>query len=766
MTQQNKKTVAIVGNPNCGKTVLFNALTGSKQKVGNWSGVTVDRKSGHFDYQDTHFNVVDLPGCYSLSVVKDVASIDERIACRYVLTESPDVVINIIDGSNLERNLYLTVQLLEMQAPVIVVVNMLDIAKRRGIHIDLDALSKRLNCPVLGMVANRKQGLSALKQRLLQPVHRACPLVYQWPEKLSRQHQKIADQLKATGTEYPCLWLAQRLLENDALVSDLVSTEFANGLQRPIKSLGAILEHPIDVTIANSRYAWIKTTLDNVMQAQKVGKNTLTDIIDNVVLNRFLGIPIFLGVMYLMFLFAINIGGAFQDFFDIGSTVIFIDGFSNLMSWLHFPDWLNAILANGLGTGINTVISFIPIIGGMFLFLSLLEDSGYMARAAFVVDRLMRAIGLPGKAFVPLIVGFGCNVPTVMATRTLGSQRDRILTVMMAPFMSCGARLAVYAVFVGAFFPQGGQNIIFLLYLIGILVAVGTGLLLRITHFRGASTPMIMELPAYHRPHTMAVLHNSWHRLKMFLKKAGRFIIPICVLLGTLNSIGLNGQLLTEENNQASVLSTVGKTVTPVFEPMGLKQENWPATVGLLSGLLAKEVVVGTLNTLYSQVGNVKSDEEDLSFWQGLQVAVMSIPENLAQLGDALLNPVAAYMAPHHMEKGAYGVMYRYFDGKIGAFAYLLFLLLYFPCISTLAVMRREIGHAWSSFSMVWTTGLAYSFAVMFYQAATWLRHPVTSSLWIVGILTVLLTVLLYMRHRALKLPAGPRVIPIQLVQR
>lgn len=752
------KTIAIAGNPNCGKTVIFNALTGSRQKVGNWAGVTVEKKSGTLIYQQEEYQIVDLPGTYSLSVVTDNSSLDERIACQYLLSGTPDVVINVVDASNLERHLYLTAQLIEMQVPVVVALNMTDIAEQQGIEIDVKHFSELLGCPVVPLVAHRGKGIAALKAALASQPKVPKMLAYELVPALQQAWQQLTQQLQPTQSQ--AKWLALRLLEDDRLAQAMVSSNELDQINTTRQQLTKQCQEEADLIIAAARHCWVKQLLKQILQQQHY-RSSLTERIDRIVLNRWLGIPIFLFVMYLMFLFAINIGGAFQDFFDIGSATIFIDGLAYVLTQLHLPPWSVALIADGIGKGINTTITFIPVIGSMYLFLSLLEDSGYMARAAFVVDRLMRAVGLPGKAFVPLIVGFGCNVPAIMAVRTLSAPRDRILTVMMAPFMSCGARLAVYAAFVAAFFPRGGQNIIFALYLLGIAVAILTGILLRKTVLKSQNTPMILELPAYHQPHLGVIFRNSWQRLKAFLFKAGRFIIPICMVIGLLNAINTHGQLIEGEANQDSILSAIGKEVTPIFAPMGIHNDNWPATVGLVTGMLAKEVVVGTLNTLYSQLGNLQQTTAQFDFWGGLHDAVMSIPENLSGLTSALLNPIEANASPHDVNDGVYGVMYQHFDGQMGAFAYLLFILLYFPCISTMAVMRREIGRAWTYFSMIWSTGLAYGLATLFYQIATFMRHPFSSGLWITGVLLAMLVVVLWLRYQAKHLPPVKKIIPI-----
>lgn len=733
---QKNKTFALVGNPNCGKTVIFNALTGSRQKVGNWAGVTVEKKSGYFNAGEKIFEIVDLPGTYSLGVTENNAAMDEWIACHYLVSNRPDLVINVVDASNLERQLYLTAQLLEMQIPVIIALNMMDVAKRRGIHIHIQQLSRSLNCPIIPLTAISGIGIKALREAVSTTI--STPIVdlpYSFKPLLQGALKTLKEKLSTKTV--PISWLACRLLEGDALARNYATAKELDFTHSLIKRLKTQCGEEIDWLIADARYAWIQSILKQSLITHTSGI-TFTARIDRVILNRWLGIPIFLLVMYTLFLFAINVGGAFQDFFDIGSTALFIHGTISVLTPLHLPVWLIALTANGLGKGMNTILSFIPVIGAMFLFLSLLEDSGYMARAAFVVDKLMGAIGLPGKAFVPLIIGFGCNVPTVMATRTLASPRDRILTAMMAPFMSCGARLTVYTLFVTAFFPQGGTLIIFSLYAIGILTAIFTGLLLRSTALKAEATPMILELPTYHWPHWRTIFRTTWQRLKLFLFKAGRFIIPICMLIGFFNTITIHGKLITGEAHQHSLLSSIGKSITPLFSPMGIQSDNWPATVGLATGLLAKEVVVGTLNTLYSQVGHLNEHITLSSVGNELKTAVLSIPKNLHNLGKTLSNPMALKAEAPDVTRGVYGVMSHYFSDKFGAFSYLLFVLLYFPCISTMAVMQREIGSAWAYFSMAWSTGIAYAIATLFYQTATFSQHPLSTILWYLVVSIVL----------------------------
>jgi ferrous iron transport protein B len=743
-------TLGLVGNPNCGKTTLFNALTGARQRVGNWPGVTVERKSGFFKLDDIAVEVVDLPGIYSLVMASTEGSLDEKIACEYILNGGADVIVNILDASNLERHLYLTMQLLEMQVPVILVLNMMDIAQQRGIKIDLEKFAAATGCPVIAIEAHKNRGIKELKNQLTQlPAARHLSPTASFTinelkvDELATALHAQLDEVNAPDAN----WLALRLLEGDLFVQRYFSSDVTNVVAAQQRRLQTRLGEDADILIADARYQAITNIINTCVVKTTVRQVTYTALIDRVVLNRVLGIPIFLAVMYCMFLFAINVGGAFQDFFDISSNTLFVQGVGAGLSNIGFPNWLTVLIANGIGRGINTTVTFIPVIGAMFLFLALLEDSGYMSRAAFVVDRGMRALGLPGKAFVPMIVGFGCNVPAVMATRTLENRRDRILTVMMSPFMSCGARLAIYSVFTAAFFPVGGQNIVFLLYLTGIGMAMLTGLLLRKTVLSGAPAPLAMELPPYHVPHLKTLALHAWQRLRSFLFRAGKLIIPICIIIGALGALNTDGSINTGDGNANSLLSEFGRLLTPLFTPMGIQPDNWPATVGLVTGVLAKEVVIGTLNALYTQIGHIATlAVGGFDFWGGMHDALVSIPQHLGQLGNSLGNPVLAQAPVQTLSKSVYGEMYQRFDGQIGAMAYLLFVLLYFPCISTTAAMLRELNRAWTIFSVFWTTGIAYCVAVLFYQSATFARHPESSSCWIVGILLVFASVIISAR--------------------
>ena len=436
------------------------------------------------------------------------------------------------------------------------------------------------------------------------------------------------------------------------------------------------------------------------------------------------------------------------------------------MASVGLPTWLIAMLPNGIGVGIQTVATFIPVVAFLFLFLTCLEDSGYMARAAFVVDRAMCSIGLPGKSFVPMLLGFGCTVPAVMAARTLDNERDRIVTAMMAPFMSCGARLPVYALFAAAFFASGGQNLVFLLYIIGMVFAIFTGLVLKNTIFGGKALPFIMELPPYQMPGLRSVLMRTWDRVRNFCLDAGQVIVVVVFCLSLLNSIGTDGSFGHEDSDH-SVLAEIGKSLTPVVEPLGIHEENWPATVGLFTGIFAKEAVVGTLNSLYSQIDTVEgeADEEAFSLMDGISSAFASVPANLVDAMSNLTDPlglnigdVSSFEAAadeQEVDSQTFNAMVVRFDGKVGAFAYLLLILLYTPCVAASAALFREVGRRWGTFAMGWTTMLGYCASVLAYQIGTYSSHPSQSTAWIVSILAFLSVVIGVMRYLGRKPQGG-----------
>ncbi|ANC40359.1 MAG: Fe(2+) transporter permease subunit FeoB [Hafnia sp.] len=741
-------TIGLIGNPNSGKTTLFNQLTGARQRVGNWAGVTVERKEGHFSTLENQVKLVDLPGTYSLTTISEQTSLDEQIACHYILSGDADLIINVVDASNLERNLYLTLQLLELGIPCIIALNMLDIARSQKIDIDIEALSKRLGCPVIPLVSTRANGIAELKKAIDLPPTCAVEALVEYPPLLLGQVDRLSQAMPDTLAVQQRRWLALQLLEGDIYSSTRASNALKI-LPEVQETLKRTLNEDPALIIADSRYKSITDICDSVSNTATALPNILTEKLDRIILNRWLGIPIFLLVMYVMFVLAINIGGALQPLFDVGSSTIFIQGLQWVGYTLHFPEWLTIFLAQGIGGGINTVLPLVPQIGMMYLFLSFLEDSGYMARAAFVVDRMMQALGLPGKSFVPLIVGFGCNVPSVMGARTLDAPRERLITVLMAPFMSCGARLAIFAVFSAAFFGQGGALVVFSLYMLGIVMAILTGLMLKHTIMRGEASPFVMELPVYHVPHLKSLLLQTWQRLKGFVMRAGKVIIIVSIFIGALNSFSFSGKAVDSINDSA--LASVSKVMTPLLKPIGVHSDNWQATVGLVTGAMAKEVVVGTLNTLYTaeQIHEEEFDPAAYSLIGGLEGAVGETWQSLKDTFSlsVFANPIEASKGDGEMESGSMGVMGSKFGSASAAYAYLIFVLLYVPCVSVMGAIARESSRGWMTFSILWGLNVAYSLAAVFYQVANFASHPQYSSITIAAVVIFNALVLVALRR-------------------
>jgi ferrous iron transport protein B len=754
------RIIALAGNPNCGKTALFNNLTGIRQRTGNWPGVTVDRKEGRTTIDSTQVSVVDLPGIYSL----DATSLDEKVTRDYLLCGDADLIVNIVDASNLERNLYFSIQMLEMGVPLLVALNMMDVARKRGINIDFQRLSQDLGCPVVPIVAVSGEGITKLKASIqdLAAGEVSGGFALAQDEVVEQAIMAMEPELRQAGDKSHSQrrWLLLKMLEGDRFALDYADEALLNLVHHWQGVIEDRVDEEPDIHIADTRYGHAHAISQNVTQQHGRVEKTISDHIDKVVLSRLFGIPVFLAVMYLMFMFAINIGGAFIDFFDAVAGAIFVDGFAQLLSVLSVPHWLIVLLADGAGGGIQVVATFIPIITALYLFLSVVEDSGYMARAAFVMDRFMRSIGLPGKAFVPMIVGFGCNVPAVMATRTLESERERKLTILMNPFMSCGARLPVYVLFAAAFFPANGQNLVFGLYLIGIVVAILTGMIMKKTLLSGESAGFMMELPHYHMPTLRGVMLRTWDRVKLFIKEAGKVIVIMVLVINTLNSIGTDGSF-GNEDSEHSVLSAISKVFTPLLAPMGIDQDNWPATVGIFTGILAKETVVGTLDALYTNLAledsGVSGEEGVFDFWQAIVDAMETVPENLIGVKDLLTDPLAMDVGDlssaqtvaeaQAVNVGVFGAMAARFDGQAGAFAYLLFILLYSPCVATIGAIRRESGPRWAAFVVAWSTGIAFISASLFYQFATYEDHPQSALAWIIGLLVVLTVIIAGLRY-------------------
>jgi ferrous iron transport protein B len=759
-------TICLVGNPNAGKTTIFNGLTGARRRVGNWAGVTVEYTEGRLPDPDSgiELSVIDLPGLYSLHATSD----DERVARDALMTGDVDLVVNVVDATNLERNLYLTSQLLELGIPMMVVLSMHDLAERSGIAIDEDRLSVHLGVPVVAV-----DGTSERDQRRLRRAVRAqtvnpvsAPRLVRYAEVVESIVEEWAAAIDAGVRRLPVSprWLAIQILDGDrdavTIGKAVLSPERVGDDRRKLEER---LGEEIDIVIADSRFGFVHGITSDVVRARTNGV-TLTERIDRFVLHPLLGIPVFFVIMYAVFWVTIALGGAAIDFFDILAGSVFVEGTRAVLQWVAAPSWLELLIADGIGAGMQTVATFVPIIFAMFLMLSLLENSGYMARAAFVMDRVMRRIGLPGKSFVPLLVGFGCTVPAIISTRTLESRKDRLMTVFIAPLMSCGARLPVYALFAAAFFPRAAGAVVFSLYLAGIAVAVGTGLLLKHTLFPGEASHLVMELPPYHRPQVRATPIYTWTRMKSFVVNAGTTIAVAVAVLAVLNAVQWPG---TED----SVLARAGKAATPVLGSIGIEEDNWPATVGLFTGLFAKEAIVGTLNSLYLQVergagqGAVANDGphidgEEVSLEPASAGAVLPDPAPSARpirewfaaqpavAGEAAVSLWSGLRAPgfglsgdHGSGSGDIGRLRSHFT-PAGAYAYLLFVLLYLPCLAAFGAAVRELGRRYGTLLAIYLTGVAWSASSLFYQIAEGRDAGyITAALAVVAVLVIMFVV-------------------------
>lgn len=696
MTRNNTPVIALAGNPNVGKTTLFNALTGSRQTVGNWPGVTVEHKSGSYSHKGVHYEVVDLPGIYSLSG----GNPDELVARDFILNAKPDLIINIVDASNLERNLYLTIQLMELGAPILMCLSMTDIAERNGLKIDLEHLSSHLGFEAIPLVLNKKFDSNKLLDKIVDNLD--SPAVPQqvsydhiieeqleelWQELLREENIETDSEEKPDTEEvYSKLqktrWRALKLLEKDEeYLSQLNETELAKLGER----IAVIEKHrgqDVQNSIADSRYGYIRGLEKDVVKRGRPDNWTFSDAIDKVLLSGYLGLPIFFFVMYLVFLMAVTLSEPIMDFLEGGLLWLFGDKLAGLLSSIGTPEWLNFLISDAIGGGLATIASFIPPIFFIYISLSILEDSGYMARAAFIADKFMRRIGLPGKAFIPLLVGFGCTVPAIMATRTLESPRDRVFASLLTPFMSCGAKLPVYTFLAMIFFPRHAGLVIFGLYFFGIVMAMLTGLLLKKTIFKTEPGNFVMELPPYHFPTFNGIMLHTWFRLKDFILRAGKTILIVIVVINILGVIKMPN-ILSKEKERVSVLEIGGHALTPVLKPMGIETENWPASVALITGLFAKEAIVGTLHSLYS------GEELSMDFDDDEEPAD-SVKDNIKVR----------------------------FGGWASAMAFLLFVVLYSPCMAALTMLFQEHGAKWTIFSFIYLNLLAWLISTVFYQIA------------------------------------------------
>ncbi|MCB5272179.1 MAG: ferrous iron transport protein B [Candidatus Cloacimonetes bacterium] len=722
MTLNKRPVIAVAGNPNVGKTTLFNALTGSRQTVGNWPGVTVEHKSGSYVYDGTTYEVIDLPGIYSLSG----GTPDELVARNFILNEKPDLIVNIVDASNLERNLYLTVQLMELGAPILMCLSMKDIAERNGLKIDLKRLSEHLGFPVESYTLNKRFHAEPLKQKIKDTLA-APPIPNQisydeivevhldkiWQGILSQNNviDAALDKPQATDLYWQVQktrWQALKLIEGDKEYLLQLSEDARLEVEKEIKAIEKHRGQAAPNVIADDRFGFIRGLAKEVVKRERPGNFTFSDAVDKVLLSGWMGLPIFFFVMYLVFLVAVKASAPVIGWIESGLGWLFIDQVGALLQLAHAPFWLKYLLSDALGGGIVTIGSFIPPISFIYVSLSILEDSGYMARAAFIADKYMRRIGLPGKAFIPLLVGFGCTVPAIMATRTLENPRDRVFASLLTPFMTCGGKLPVYTFLAMIFFPRHADIVIFGLYLFGIVMALGTGLLLKKTIFKTEPGNFVMELPPYHVPTFNAITLHTWFRLKDFILRAGKTILLVIIVINILQII-MVPNIFSPQREQTSVLEIAGHAITPVLKPMGIERDNWPSSVALITGLFAKEAIVGTMQSLYSgsEMSMEMSDTKENSPLK------LNIQER--------------------------------FGGWKVALAYLLFIVLYSPCAATLTILFKEHGVQWTIFTFFYLNILAWVIAMVFYQIATF---SLASIYWL-AIGLVFLTII-YLNLRAI----------------
>ena len=672
--------IALAGNPNCGKTTLFNALTGSNQFVGNWPGVTVEKKEGKLKgHKDV--TIMDLPGIYSLSPY----TLEEVVARNYLIAERPDAIINIVDGTNIERNLYLSTQIMELGIPVVMAVNMMDIVDKSGDKVHMDKLGKKLGCEVVPISALKGTGIekAAEKAVALAQQKQATPHVHSFAKEVEDVITAVEGKLGADIAEEQKRFFAIKLLEKDDKISELMKQ--VPDVSAQIKELEDKFDDDTESIITNERYVYISSIMGEcVTKANKKEKLTTSDKIDKIVTNRWAALPIFAVVMFLVYYVSVTTVGAFLT--DWTNDTLFgewiIPGAQTLFENIGCADWLTGLIVDGVISGVGAVLGFVPQMLVLFLFLAFLESCGYMARVAFIMDRIFRKFGLSGKSFIPMLIGSGCGVPGVMASRTIENDRDRKMTIMTTTFVPCGAKLPIIALIAGAFFDDAGW-VSWSAYFVGVAAIICSGIILKKTKmFAGDPAPFVMELPAYHWPTVGNVLRSVWERGWSFIKKAGTIILLSTIILWFLMSFGwVDGSfgMLEAEQLDASILAKIGSAIAWIFAPLGWTQagEGWKMAVAAVSGLIAKENVVATFGLLF---GFAEVAEDGSEIWG-----------SLAQV----MTPVAAY-------------------------GFLVFNLLCAPCFAAMGAIKREMNNVkWFWFAIGYQCGLAYVVALCIYQIGT-----------------------------------------------
>ncbi|QWV93689.1 ferrous iron transport protein B [Geomonas oryzisoli] len=702
-------TVAVAGNPNSGKSTLINAIAGTRLHVGNWAGVTVEKKEALFEFVGRKIRLVDLPGTYSLSPYSQ----EEIVARDYLVHERPDLIVNVVDATNLERNLYLTVQIMELGIPVVMALNIYDEAQEKGYRIDEKVMEKMLGIAVVPTSATKRTGLDELLATVLRVAdarNQRAPKKLNYGEDIEVASEHLA---KAFHTSYPALWerypkrwLLLKLMEQDSHVMEELNLDDLGFLDQALHHLRKAHGEDIESIMADARYSLASGLTREVLHKPELRQTELTEKIDKIVLNRFLGIPIFMAAMWLLFKLTFDLSAPFGKWIGAMTDGPFKRWASAVLTPLGAPDWTVSLVNDGVIAGVGSVLVFVPVIFAMMFFITFLEGSGYMARAAFVMDRTMHSIGLHGKSFIPMLLGFGCNVPGIYATRTLENPKDKVLTALLVPLMSCGARLPVYVLFVGIFFPKNSSTVIWSLYIMGILLAVGMGLVFKRTLFRGEAPMFIMELPPYRMPSLHSLCVHTWEKGKHFLFKAGTYIFAVSVLVWFLLNLPWG-----VEHKRDSYLGQAGAAIAPIFQPVGFG--NWEAASSLITGVIAKEIVVGTMGEIYAPKKDEKKEVPTLQ--EDLKEVATSFGEACVQAVKTLLYLPQA--EEKEEDRGGLNVAIQGAFTPLTAYAFMAFVLLYMPCVVAIAAMRQEFGTwKWAGVGLIYQTALAWTAALIIYQ--------------------------------------------------
>ncbi|ABK98423.1 ferrous iron transport protein B [Pelobacter propionicus] len=702
-------TVAVAGNPNVGKSTLINAIAGTRLQVGNWPGVTVEKKEALFELDGLKIRLVDLPGTYSLSPYTQ----EEIIARDFLVHEKPDLIVNVVDATNLERNLYLTVQLLELGIPLVMALNMSDEADAKGYRIDGDGIEQMMGIRVIPTSATRRTGLESLQKALgeyAEAPDSRRPRTLNYGDDMERALACIREHLlllhPALVESFPERWLLLRLLEGDERVRADANLPASALPQEAFEHLRRAHGEDLEALLADVRYSLATGLAREVVQRTEQRNLEMTERIDRVVLNRFLGIPIFLVAMWLLFKLTFDLSSPFGDWIDAMTNGPFKRWAATLLGGIGAPDWTVSLVNDGIIAGVGFVLVFVPVIFAMMFFITFLEGSGYMARAAFVMDRAMHAIGLHGKSFIPMLLGFGCNVPGIYATRTLENPRDKVLTALLIPLMSCGARLPVYVLFAGVFFPDNSGTVIWSLYVLGILLAVLMGFIFKKTLFRGEAPMFIMELPPYRMPSFSSLCLHTWEKGKHFLYKAGTYILAVSVLVWFMLNLPWG-----VEQKRDSYLGKAGAAIAPIFEPAGFG--TWEASASLITGVIAKEIVVGTMGEVYTPKHEEK--EETPTLGEDLKEIVVSFA-GAAKTAVTTLLFIPGDEEPEEDHPSLRQALSAAFT-PLSSYAFMAFVLLYMPCVIVGIAMRQEFGTwKWAGVGFLYQTVLAWVVAVIIYQ--------------------------------------------------